>query len=536
MRVTVQQHAVCMHNRECIFEEITDGKMVLNDAGQMVGANFVFALMRYINVDLFQENIMFARIHIYCVVLFPLLLTLPAAAEIVTTANDQHTVSLTIYNSNLALIRDTRNIDVQAGQQILAFKEISSKIQPETAVLQGGAMDVLEQNYEYDLLSPESLLRKYVGRQITLVRTRGDDNEEEYTVAAKVLSVAGGVVIKIDDHIETGLHGRVLYPNVPDNLREKPTLTMLVDSHTEGKQQLELSYLSGGLSWKADYIAELNREEDRIDLQGWVTLNNSSGARYANAKLQLVAGDVHRVKTGRERMAPVAPRMLESRSAAPQQDMQRESLFEYHLYTLERPTTILENQSKQVALLQENDGICSKQLVLRSPRSNYYWNKVGEIAKGVGVDVFLRLKNDKASNFGSPKPAGTVRVYKEDGSGFLQFIGEDSIDHTPENETIKIQLGKAFDVTADRIQTDFSAVRGMNKARRIYESEYRLTLKNAKDEPVMVRVEENIPGDWEIISESQPHTKENAMTVSWPMDVAAKGSATLEYRVRQIMQ
>ncbi|MFN2353396.1 MAG: DUF4139 domain-containing protein [Desulfopila sp.] len=479
---------------------------------------------------------MFARIHIFCIVLFSLLLTVPAGAEIVTTASDQHSLSLTIYNSNLALIRDTRGIDVQAGRQTLAFKEISSKIQPETAVLQGGAIDVLEQNYEYDLLSPESLLRKYVGRHISLVRTRGDDDEEEYTVDAKVLSVAGGVVIKVEDHIETGLHGRVLYPNVPDNLREKPTLTMLVENASEGKQQLELSYLSGGLSWKADYIAKLNRAEDRIDLQGWVTLNNSSGTSYGNAKLQLVAGDVHRVKTGRERMAPVASRMLESRSGAPQQDMQRESLFEYHLYTLERPTTILENQSKQVALLQENNGICSKHLVLRAPHSNYYWNKVGEIARGVGVGVFLHMKNDTASNFGSPKPAGTVRVYKEDGSGFLQFIGEDSIDHTPENETIKIQLGKAFDVTADRIQTDFSVVRGRNNAQRIYESEYRLTLENAKDEPVMVRVEENIPGDWQIISESQPHTKENALTVSWPVHVAAKGSASLEYRVRQIMQ
>lgn len=478
---------------------------------------------------------MIARIHICCVVLFSLLLTLPAGAEIVTTAKDQHSVSLTIYNSDLALIRDRRNIDVRAGEQTLAFKEISSKIQPETAVLQGGAIDVLEQNYEYDLLSPDSLLRKYVGRQITLVRTRGDD-EEEYTVNAKVLSVAGGVVLKVGDHIETGLHGRVLYPDVPSNLREKPTLTLLVESATEGQQQLELSYLSGGLSWKADYIAELNQQENRIDLQGWVTLNNSSGGRYDNATLQLVAGDVHRVQTGRERMMPAATQMLESRKNAAQKDMQRESLFEYHLYTLGRPTTILDNQSKQVALLQENDGICSKQLVLRSPHPNYYWNKVGKIAEGVGVDVFLRLKNDKASNFGSPKPAGTVRVYKEDGSGFLQFIGEDSIDHTPEDEIIKIRLGKAFDVTADRIQTDFSVVRGTNKGQRIYESEYKLTLKNAKDEPVQVKVEEIIPGDWQIISESQRHNKEDATTVSWPVPVAAKGSTTLEYRVRQVMQ
>lgn len=456
-----------------------------------------------------------------------------ASAEIITTSDDQQSISLTIYNSNLALIRDTRKIKLPKGEQTLAFKEISSQIQPETALLKGGSVDVLEQNYEFDLLSPDSLLRKYVGKEITLVRTKGDD-DEEYRVKAKVLSVAGGVVLQIDDHIETTVAGRIIYPDVPDNLRERPTLTMVVENTSSTEQELELSYLTGGLSWKADYVATLNKNDDRIDLKGWVTLINNSGSSYEKAKLQLVAGDVHRAPVARDIM-PMAAEMSRTMVDGARKNMEQESLFEYHLYSVARPTTILQNQSKQIALLQENNGIVTKELVLRSNNQNYYYAKVGEIEKKVGVGVYLKIRNDKASNFGLPKPAGTVRVYKEDGSGFSQFIGEDTIDHTPENEIIKINLGKAFDVTADRVQTDFSIIRGADKNQRIHESAYAITIKNAKPEDVEVRVEEKIPGDWQILSESEQHTKKDAITASWLMKVKAKGSATLRYRVRQVM-
>ncbi len=454
-------------------------------------------------------------------------------AEIITTGDDQQSISLTIYNSNLALIRDTRKIKLPQGEQTLAFKEISSQIQPETALLKGGKVNVLEQNYEFDLLSPDSLLNKYVGREITLIRKKGDD-EKEFKVKAKVLSVTGGVVLQIDDHIETDIDGRIIYPDVPDNLRERPTLTMVIDSNSESEQMLELSYLTEGLSWKADYVAQLNRDENRIDLKGWVTLINNSGSSYKNAKLQLVAGDVHRAPVP-QMIAPMAAEMSLKMVDGIQRPMEEESLFEYHLYSVARPTTLLQNQSKQIALLQENNGIVTKELVLPPGNQSYYYSKVGSVYEKVGVDVFLKLKNDKASNFGLPKPAGIVRVYKEDGSGFSQFIGEDSISHTPENEIIRIKMGKAFDVTADRVQTDFSIVRGTVKNQRIHESAHTIILKNAKPEAVEVIVEERIPGDWQILSESHEHTKKNAMTVSWKVQIKAKSSKKLSYRVRQVL-
>ena len=478
---------------------------------------------------------MFRNFLVYSSVLAVLAGFTNVSAETVTTAADQKALSLTIYNSDLALIRDTRTISLPVGEQTLAFKEISSAIQPETAMLKGEKVEVIEQNFEFDLLSPVTLLNKYVGRDVSIVR-QNEKTGEEKTLDAKVLSTAGGIVLQIGNNIETEPDGRLIYPDVPANLRERPTLTMLVENESTSVQDLELTYLTGGLSWRADYVALLNADENRIDLKGWVTLTNSSGASYENSKLQLVAGDVNRAEVLRGAM-PTA--MQDYAAAAPQRAPRRvkqESLFEYHLYTVDRPTTILQNQSKQIALLQENEGICSKELVLKSFNQSYYYAKMGEIEKGTGVEVFLRMTNDKASNLGLPKPAGIVRVYKQDSDGTSQFIGEDNIDHTPENEIIKIKLGRAFDVTADRTQTDFSFLGNVGKAGRINESEFEITLKNAKEEKVVVTVEEIIPGDWEILNESLPHKKENAAVVSWQVSIEPKKTTVLKYRVRTTLR
>lgn len=453
-----------------------------------------------------------------------------SAAELVTTAADQTSLSLTIYNSDLALVRDTRNMMLPQGEHTLAFKEISSAIQPETALLKAGRAVVVEQNFEFDLLSPATLLNKYVGKEITIVRENSKTGAEK-RFNAKVLSTSSGIVLKIGENIETEIDGRIIFPDVPANLRERPTLTMLIHNDEKDMQQLQLSYLTRGITWKADYVAELNNSEDRIDIKGWVTLTNRSGASYNNSRLQLVAGEVNRVQPERFASEMAAADMMQRAPGRAAQQMSRETLLEYHLYTVSRPATILDNQSKQLALLKEYGGICSKELLLRSRNQSYYWGKVGEIAKGVGVEVFLKMKNDKESNLGLPKPAGVVRVYKQDKDGFSQFIGEDRIKHTPENEEIKIKLGEAFDVTADRIQTDFAQVRAMEKG-RIHESEYEITLKNAKNEPAVVTVEEQIPGDWEMLKETHPHKKESANTVSWRMEVKPKGKILLQYRVR----
>ncbi len=453
------------------------------------------------------------------------------SAEVTTNTEDQRDISLTVYSSDLALVRDVRSLTLAAGEQRLAFKGISSKIQPETALLTGTDIKVLEQNYEFDLLSPETLLQKYVGRKVTLVRTSDGKGEEQH-LQARVLSTSGGVVLQVEDHIETGIDGRIIFPDVPDNLREKPTLTMEVESGVAGSRDVQLTYLSRGISWRADYVAELNSAEDRIDLKGWVTLTNGSGTDYRNATLQLIAGEVHRVQPERELMALAMEDGAPGRQAGKREAMSRESLFEYHLYGLERPTTLLDNQSKQIALLQEENGKCRKKLLLHSRNPGYYWSKVGDISKGESVDVLLIMKNDKPSNLGAPKPAGTVRVYKKDGSGLLQFVGEDRIGHTPENEWIKITMGESFDVTADRVQKDFRIIDSGKQGERVTESEYSITLKNAKDENVEVTVEEYVPGDWRILDESHPHVKMSATTISWNVEVSAKDSSTLTYRLR----
>lgn len=456
-----------------------------------------------------------------------------ASPEKTSTLADQKAVAVTIYNENLALVKDKRTVGLDAGESTLAFREVSGLMRPETALLQStsGQHDlvVIEQNFDFDLLTPQKLLEKYVGRNIGVVKTHPTTGEETVEEAT-VLSSNNGVVLRVGDRIETGLSGgRLIFPDVPDNLRDKPTLVMHLASKTGGEQDLELSYLTGGLSWQADYVAELNQEENRLNLQGWVTLTNTSGTSYKNARLQLVAGDVHQVqpvmlKRMREQAVDIA-------YAAEAPGMAEEGLLDYHLYTLDRKTDILDNQTKQVALLQAYNITSTKEYLLRG-QDYYYRNRAGELGAKIKVAVYLIFENTKAENLGLPLPKGIVRVYKQDSSGSVQFVGEDRIDHTPENETIRLQLGKAFDITADRKQTDFKKLAGFGPYNYVFESAYRIELKNGKDEEATVRVVEPMPGDWEILSENLEHKKISSSEAEWQIKVPAKGSAELLYRVK----
>lgn len=452
-----------------------------------------------------------------------------AGEEIIVGAKEQQSVSVTIYNKNLALIKDRRSIALPAGLHTLAFREVSAKIKPETALVNGGNLTVLEQNFEYDLLTPQSLLHKYVGREVTMNRLHPVTGEEQ-SVQAKVLSAGNGVVLQVGNRIETEVSGRLVYPDVPATLRDRPTLTMQVESGAAGGREVELSYLTGGLSWQADYVAELNATDDRLNLSGWVTLVNESGAVYPQARLQLVAGDVNVVQRELEPRTARMEAMAAGLAPAPQ-PMAEESMFEYHLYTLDRSTTIGEKQKKQVALLAADAVQCRKEFLFGG--QNYYFTtQVGEIGRKMKVGVFVEFANDKKAGLGQPLPGGVVRVYKKDGNGFLQFVGEDKVDHTPEKERVRLHLGDAFDVTADKVQSDFKKLKGATPTSYVFESEFTIQLKNAKKEPVAVKVQEPIPGTWEIVSESVKHVKEDAHTASWMIAVPPMESATLTYRVR----
>ncbi|MBU3736399.1 MAG: DUF4139 domain-containing protein [Methylobacterium sp.] len=454
------------------------------------------------------------------------------ADELRTTLQDQQSVAVTIYNENLALVKDQRKVGLGNGPQTLAFRDVSAQIRPETALLRSlsapGKLALIEQNFDFDLLTPQKLLDKYVGKSVSLIRTNPATGVET-AETAQVLAASGGVVLKVGDRIETGLPGRIVYPDVPANLRDRPTLVMALANTGATEQEVELSYLTGGLGWKADYVAELNPGEDKLDLSGWVTLTNTSGATYRNARLQLVAGDVNRVQ---EEIQPMrAMNKMAMADAAPAPAMAEESLLEYHLYTLQRPTTIAENQTKQVALLSASQVPARKELLLRGA-DYYYQSSYGDLGQKIKVGAFIEFDNNEASRLGLPLPKGVMRVYKKDAAGNAQFVGEDRIDHTPKNEKVRLKLGDAFDVTADKKQTDFKKLPNPAKGNAAFESAYEITLKNAKKEAVTVSVQEPIPGDWKMLKASHPHVKAASNTAVWKITVPAEGKSTLSYRVQ----
>jgi len=453
------------------------------------------------------------------------------ADEIVSTLDDQQEVAVTIYNEDLALVRDQRQVMLPEGVFDLALREVSARIRPETALLRSlgnpGGLTILEQNFDFDLLTPHKLLEKYVGKEVQIVRTHPESGEDRFETA-RVLAANEGVVLKVGERIESGVPGRLVFPDVPANLRDRPTLVVSIENAKGGQQTTELSYLTSGLGWKADYVAELNQNDTALDLSGWVTLTNRSGTTYQNALLQLVAGDVNRVREEMQFRGDVVMEKAMTMAAAPQ--MQEESLFEYHLYTLQRPTTIRDNQTKQVSLLNSADVSIKKEFRLEG-NPYYYRGRQGDLGQKLKVGVFVEFENNKNSNLGMPMPKGIVRVYKQDQEGRPQFVGEDRIDHTPENETVRLKLGDAFDVTADRKQTDFRKLGGDSRYNYRFESAYEIKLRNAKDEDVTVTVAEPVPGDWKMLEESHKHQKASADTALWLINVPAKGEAVLTYRV-----
>jgi len=440
----------------------------------------------------------------------------------------QQALAVTIYNRELALVKDLRQVALEPGENRLAWRNVSVKIRPETALLSETSGQVpftlLEQNFDYDLLTPESLLKKYLGRRVQVIRT--NDAGERTLEEATVLAASEGAVLRYADRIETGVVGHLAYPDVPANLRDQPTLVLHLDAPGAGEGAFELSYLTGGLSWKADYVADLAPEGAKMDLNGWVTLTNESGIAYRQARVQLVAGEVHRVE------GPMpAPPMMRGMVMAEQAAMpQEEALEEYHLYTLPRPTDVQDNQTKQVALLSAPGVAVTRELVVRGQPHTY---------RAQGPDGWTKLKVasmlsfvNEGGSLGIPLPAGVVRVYAKDSRGNAQFVGEDRIDHTPKGESLTLKLGESFDVTARRKQTSFKKLGGTTAYDYAFEAGFELELKNAKSEPVSVKVVEEIPGDWTIVRESQPHTKEAAGLVSWQLAVPAAGSATLTWQAQ----
>jgi hypothetical protein len=442
-------------------------------------------------------------------------------------------VSLTVYNQNFALVRDVRSLNLQEGINEVRFIDIAGQIEATSVHFKSltapDKCGILEQNYEYDLVSADKLLLKYIDKQISVI------TQDDIKYTGYLSSYDGSQLVLAQDKekgpifmVNRGNIRNLEFPQLPEGLITKPTLVWSLMNGKKGRHDVELSYLTNGINWLADYVAAVSDDEKSISLAGWVTVNNHSGTSYENASLKLVAGDVNRVQESRPRAGMDYAMKAES-AVMPEQFAGRE-LFEYHLYELQRRTTLKNNQTKQISLLTAPEVSVNKIFTYSGAMYNWYYydNWQGQ-QSNKKVAVNLEFKNSEDNGLGIPLPKGKIKVYKADVDKTLQFIGENQIDHTPKDEKITLFLGNAFDIAGERKITDHKRI-----ANNLYRDSYEITLRNHKKEPVTVKVIERQWGDWTVIAKSHEYTKEDSTTLSFnvkvPVDGEVKVTYTSEYK------
>jgi len=449
---------------------------------------------------------------------------------------------VTVYNTNLGLVKETRPFSLKSGVSELRVEDVAAQIDPTSVHFKSltapDAVTVLEQDFRYDLASPDTILNRYLGKEIELERVAGRDGDKKETIKGVLLSNAGGRVIQSGGKILINPEGSPVLPALPEGLLTKPTLVWKLNSSKGGEHQTELSYMTSGMSWSADYVLVVDKDDAKGDLTAWTTVVNNSGATYKDAKLKLVAGDVHRAPVpmaGKRMYALAAARSSMAEDAA---NMTEKSFFEYHLYTLTRPTTLADNSSKQVEMASAS-GVPIKKLYVYDGTENVQWNYFGDsgywdpnygLQSGKKVSVLLEFQNKKSEGLGIPLPKGRVRVYKKDDEGSLQFAGEDAIDHTPKDEKLRIKMGEAFDVVGERKRVDYSS--DLNKRR--FEETFEIRLRNHKDADATVTVVEHLYRwtNWKIVSSSEKYVKKDAQTVEFSVPVKKDGEAVVTYTVK----
>ncbi len=429
--------------------------------------------------------------------------------------NDQKQLAVTVYNSNLGVVKDVREINLNSGLSTISITDVAKLIDPTSVHIKLDG-EVIEQNYQYDLVSLDKILQKYVDKEISLV------SEANELVEGKLLSAMGGQIV-----LEKKDGGLLMIPSVnkyrfsvgslPEGLITKPTLVWQLNSNKSGNQDVEISYQTQGMNWHAEYVAVLNTDDTKLDLNSWVSVDNNSGTTFKNAKLKLVAGDVNRVQDnrrlykGREQMD-----MVMSEAAAPQ--FEEKEFFEYHIYNLQRPTTLAQNETKQISLFESQNVDANKK---------YFYRSTGYNTNGK-INVIVEFSNKEEQNLGVPMPKGKVRVYKSDGES-IEFVGEDLIDHTPKNETVKLKIGDAFDILAEEKQVNHKKI-----TNRVYEQDFEVKIKNRKNEKVTVEVERYLGLNWEILSSSLEYKKKNAQTITFQVPVKKDDETILTYKVRYV--
>jgi len=448
------------------------------------------------------------------------ILALAVAIAAPAWAAEQPSLSVTIYNSDVALVQEVRRLDVPAGRSRQEFRDVSAAIRPETVSLAGDGLTVVEQNFDFDLLTPQKLMEKAVGQQIEIVRIN-PGNGQETTETATVLSANDGVVLKIGERIEVlradGVPTRVRFDRLPENLRARPTLSVTVDAETAGPRQAALSYLTRGLSWKADYVALFDERAGRLDVQGWITLTNNTGSSFREAQAHLVAGEVQLTEGnfGVQRFRPPPPRPRPA-GVAGTEGGDQDQVGDFYIYPLKQKTSIENNQTKQVGFLSAQG--------VKASKAYLYRTLVFESRENAEhVDTVLKFSNANAAGLGAPLPAGIVRVYMRDGAGEAKFVGENSINHTPQGSELAVKTGEAFDVTVQPTLLGRER-RGASDVR--YRVSY--TLRNARREPVEVEVRQD--GLWrgtKVVQESQPSKRIDFNTLAWTVRVPANGETVL---------
>lgn len=446
-------------------------------------------------------------------------------------AAQEQGVSLTIYNQDLALVRDVRSETLKAGANYLRLTDVAAQVDPSSVILRSltdpAGTRVLEQNYIYDLASSDTLLAKYQGQEIRVV------TQDSAVYTGTLLSSAGDLLLQAGDGTLTMLRRdgirEINFPKLPEGLVTRPTLECLLETSKAGEHTLELTYLTADMNWTADYQLLWANDEKTLDLNGWVTLNNRSGAGFEEARVKLVAGTIHRVS------APAPAMAMPMAKAAPAPEVAERQFFEYHLYEIQRPITLPNNTSKQIEFISAAGVKAQKRYSFEFTTLRYRgWGAIFDPGYGsepaqTNARVVLEFVNSEDAGLGLPLPAGRVRIYKADVDGTRQLIGEDTIAHTPKDETLRLYVGDAFDLIGERRQTDFTQV-----SKEVVEESFSITLRNHKDDDVTVDVLEHLyrSQDWEITEESTKHEKVSADMVKWVVEIPKDGEETITYTVR----
>ena len=465
------------------------------------------------------------------------LASVPANAEQILLKNNNSKLTLSIYNQNLALVKDIRPADIKAGMSEVIFDGVAQQIQPETAMLYGQDIKVLEQNYSYNVISYENMLNQSVGQEVNTMRQNPQTGENIFEKAVLIGAAYGQPVLKFPYGIETNFNGRIVFNQIPSGVSDKPTLTAKINNKKAGSKNLFLAYLTGGLSWRTDYVATI-ADKNKLDLTGWVTINNNSGVDYNDAKIQLIAGDVNVVRP------VVQPRLLMAKMSMAAMDngvetaamgsVAPEQISNYELYTLPAITTIKDKQTKQVGLIEKSGVNYVKEFNFRSP---LYFGGSYEFEKQHPSITYV-LENVQKSNLGISLPAGTMRFYENDKNGNLQFIGSTDIANTAKEETLRLNLGEAFNLTLKGKVAKVSEKEVERKPQKqcynvkllkTYTAE--TTVSNADTAENSVIISQNLPDNYKIVKESLKGTVKNAQTRQWTVKVPANGKTTLSYTV-----